>query len=141
MPFIGHIHLDETGLAHDADDGPTYRWGVVSRVEEPIIQATIHRSPSGHTYFAKAVDSNLDQVQHTDWTYQVRVTQSELNYLKSLIGKECELIDNVHVADGTDHLAYIQNVAVSEVTSIENIGQYPQKYNATVKLVDLESPA
>jgi len=141
MTVIGHIHLDLSTVGHDADQAPLHRWGVVAREPAISIQATVHRSAMGATYVARIRDSNTDVVQHKDWSYQVRVTQSELEYLITMLGEQCELVDNVHVADGSDHTAYIQDVVLTEISSIEPLGALMFKYNVVIQLVDEEQPA
>ena len=141
MTMQNHIHLDAYGLSYDADNAPAHKWGATVRQKAPVIQAVVHRSANAYTYFSKVTDSAGDPVVHNDWSYVLRCTPSELTYLMTLLGKRCELVDHDHVADGTSHTAYIQDVALGNITNIENIGPLATKYNVTIELVDLENPA
>jgi len=141
MTVTNHIHLDLTTVGHDADGAPLHRWGIVGREPAISIQATVHRAATGATHVARIRDSNLDVVQHKDWAYQMRVTQTQLDYLISMLGEPCELVDNVHVADNISHTPYVQDVAFTEISQIEPLGSLMYKYNVTIQLVDLEDPA
>jgi len=139
MAVINHIHLDLPTVGHDADDGPLHRWGVVNRQPQITIQAQVHRSASGHTYVSRVLDSG-DVMQHNDWVFQLRMTLSELEYLRTMNGMVCEFIDNVHVADGTDHLSSIQSVTLLEIQSVENLGPMMTNLNVTIQLIDMTNP-
>lgn len=141
MSVQDHIHLDLPDVPRDIDDAPLHRFSVVRRQPQISVQANVHRSSNGYTYVSRVTDSSGGVVQHRDWSIQLRVTQTELDYLVSMLGRPAEFVDLIHPNDESDHLSDIQDVVVFKISDPENLDPMLRKFNVTVQLVDKANPA
>lgn len=112
-----HIHLSAT-LGSAPENSPTYTWKVRgdSRAEIPVFTAEIDEGLQGDV-FAHVTKRGGIVVRRTDYAYVIKVQDNGVNtteelkdILKGMTGQIVYLVDNYHVADGSDHTSYVQTV-------------------------------
>jgi len=134
-----HIHLSDS-LGGTPEYAPTYKWAATNRVLVPNFTVEIDQSLTGDRYDF-AIEASGVPVVHKDWYYELFLraddtysTEDYMDRLLGLAGKRLYLVDHQHIADGSDHTAYVKIVRMTKIGEIHVSDPGLQFYIASVWL-------
>ena len=128
-----HLHLD-------TDNPPTATYTALQRNPMPKIIIDMRRGLTGKL-IRQTFSSGGSVVQFTDYVYQLKVTQAELNTIIGLLGENVYLIDNIH--DDDDQASYSKAMVLRALKGISHEGVASKAtldyFRVTIELEDNNS--
>ena len=140
MPFQDHIHLD-TVIGDAPENAPTLIWAATKRSPSYQVFATFKRGITGKLQMQVASDSGGDPLQFNDMEYTIKcASQTTVETLVAMLGKQVYLVDHYHANDGEDHTDDIRTMMFAQVGSIEPPADHIDVfYLVSILLIDADT--
>lgn len=144
-----HIHLGAVPMDGSAPVGfgdygePPYKFGrVKDRTPHFSSIDAFEIAQDGTPYDHALWDADMiNPVMFTDYEYNLRVNQSELDVLMRLYKRRVYLVDSVHCTDSADHAPYVKTMYFAELTHDENVTPLLSFIRVTVLFKDMNTVA
>jgi hypothetical protein len=132
-----HIHLD-TVIGGAPENAPTLTWKATQRQKVTSLMTKFERGLTGKAFFNVKTGPS-GPLRFVDWTYMLKVTESELATLEGLVGKVVSLVDHLHPDDGEDHDAHIETMGFVKIGEPRMANVKGVYYEVSIYLADMHT--